>query len=65
MLLLNPHQNANVLLPKLLHKTVILTVHQLIMTPLLITLEIPHMKYMYHKLTTRGKVMQEKMGKSL
>ena len=40
----------------------ILTVHQLIMMPLLITLEIPHMNYIYHQLTISGNIMQKKMG---
>ena len=44
MLLLNPQQHANVLLPKLFNQVVILTLHQSIMTPLMITLTMPHMK---------------------
>ena len=43
-LLLNPQLHVNVLLPKLLNQLVILLVHQFMMTPLLVTLSIPHMK---------------------
>ena len=35
------------------------------MTPLKITLEIPHMTYMFHQLTMSGKIMQENMGNDI
>ena len=59
MLLLNPQQHVNVILPKMLNQIVILPVHHFIMKPLLITLEIPNMKLMYHQLKIIGNIMQE------
>ena len=58
MLLLNPHQHVNVLLLKLFYQIVILPVHQFIITPLMITLAIPHKKYIYYQFTTSRKSMQ-------
>ena len=65
MLLLNPQLHINVIIPKLLIKIVILLVHQFIIKPLLITLAIPHMKYIYYQLTTSGKIIQEKMDNNI
>ena len=58
MLTLNPHQHVNVILLKLFYQIVILPVNQFTMTPLMITLAIPHLKYIYYQLTMIRKSMQ-------
>ena len=65
MLLLNPQVHIDVLLPKLLNQILILSVNKFGMIPLLMTLSIPHMKYMYHHLSINGNIMQEKIGKNI
>ena len=63
--LLNPQLHINLILLKLFHKIVIIPVHQFIITTLLITFEIQHMKYMYHQLTMTGDIMPEKIGRDI
>ena len=65
MLLLNPQLHINVLLKKLLNKIVILSVNKFVFAPLMITLVIPHMKYMYHKLTIHVNIIQGNMGNNI
>ena len=62
---LNPQQYVNVLLPNLFHKIVILSVHQFIMTSILINLAIPHFKLMHHHSTMNEKIMRKNMEKNL
>ena len=65
MVLLNTQQQGYVLLPKLFHQIFILPVYKFIISPLLINLEIPHINYMHHQLTTSGNIMQEDMVENI
>ena len=64
-LLLNTQPHVNFLLPKILNQLVILSLNQFVMTPLLITLEIPYMNFIYHQFTMSGNITKEKTGKNI
>ena len=64
-LLLNKQLDMNVILKIVLNQIFILPVHKLKTTPLLIILEIPNMKHIYHQLTMSGEIIQENTGKNI